>query len=107
MVVFSMEGEAGNFETLSSITASTGCTNSLLKNSTGQPCKCLYITVETADIRMTFDGTTPTTTATTAVGHLVTYGSNFIIKGWENIRNFRCINAVAASGSVVKVTFLY
>lgn len=107
MLVFTLDGEAKNYESIGTMTASTGFTAAKIVSSTGQPCKAAYITVETADVRITFDGTTPTTTATSAVGHLITYGSNFMVKGWENIAAFRCINAVAASGAVLKVTYLF
>jgi hypothetical protein len=65
------------------------------------------ITVETADIRWTIDGTVPTVTAGTALGHLASAGDVITISGYENIKAFRAINAVAASGSTLRATFMF
>ena len=113
MILFAHDGEAQGYEELTT-TASIGFTLSTFGmraySGSGQgklQMKAALITVETADIRFTLDGTTPTTTATTAIGHLLTNGNNLMIRGWMNIRNFKCINAVNASGATVKCTFLY
>src|SRR5687767_15277793 len=53
------------------------------------------ITVETADIRWTCDGTTPTVTSGTALGHIASDGDAILISGHDNIIAFRAINAVA------------
>jgi hypothetical protein len=112
-IVFAHDGEAMGHEKLSTITTSTGFTSTFYmraRGGTGQgtiPCKAVLITVETGDIRITMDGTTPVVTGATQAGHLVTTGQNYVIRGWENIRNFRCINAVNANGAVVQCTFFY
>ena len=111
MRVFIDSGIANSVETISSITTAKGFTSSLLSPTTGnfagKRAKFAIISVETADIRFTFDGTTPTTTATTAVGHLATTGTYMEIRGEANLANFKCINAVGSSGSVVKATFFF
>ena len=66
-----------------------------------------FVTIETADIRYTLDGTTPTLTAGTGAGHLATYGSILEIVGHMNIINFKCINAADGSGAVLKVTYFF
>lgn len=64
-----------------------------------------HITVETADIRWTADGTTPTVTAGTALGHIASAGDIITLIGYNNIANFKAINAVASSGSAIRVTY--
>jgi hypothetical protein len=108
MLSFQHDGEARGYEAIAT-TASIGFTSSFYNYSSvsNMPMKAALVTVETADIRFTLDGTVPTTTATTAVGHLITSGQNYVVRGYENCKNFRCINAVAASGATVKATYFY
>lgn len=107
MLIFASDGEPRAFETITTA-ASTGFTASYLNYSTAAnlPIKAALITVETASIRFTLDGTTPTTTAGGAVGHLMTAAQNYVVRGYENCRNFRCINA-AGSSPTVKCTYFY
>lgn len=72
----------------------------------GQP-KSALITVETATITFTQDGTIPTASAGTNYGHQMVVGQSYVIQGWNNIRNFRCINTVNANGAVVKYSLFY
>jgi hypothetical protein len=66
------------------------------------------ITVESASIKFTLDGTTPTTTASLANnGHQADSGQSFVLKSVEEVRQFRAINAVASNGAVIKVTYYY
>jgi hypothetical protein len=110
MRVFLINGVAGGFETLTTATA-VGFTSSKILPTTGnfvgKRARSIIISVETADIRFTIDGTTPTTTADGAVGHLLPTGASYEINGEENIANFKCINAVGSNGAVVKCTFLF
>lgn len=64
-----------------------------------------FITIETAAIRWTVNGTTPTTTATTGVGHLAAAGDTIVISGYQNIANFLAINAVNASGAALRISY--
>lgn len=64
-----------------------------------------YITIETADVRCTFDGTVPTVSAGTGAGHLFGHGDTITLSGFENIQKFRCINAVAANGAVLRASY--
>jgi hypothetical protein len=108
--VFDYEGVASQYEALTP-TASTTFTSSKVCSTAsggGTVCaKAALISVETGGIRFTLDGTTPTTTASTAVGHLIASGDSYVVRGYENIKNFKCIQAVTATGGVVKVTFFY
>lgn len=105
-ITFAHDGEAKAYESIAT-TASIGFTSTYYSYG-NLPCKAALITVETADIRFTLDGTTPVVTATGGgVGHLMVSGQSYVVRGWENIRQFRCINAVGSSGAVVRATFFY
>lgn len=69
--------------------------------------KRAVITVETAGINFCVDGTTPTVTSGTYQGHLLNVGDVLTLNDISEIRKFRCINAVASSGAVVKVTYSF
>jgi len=58
-----------------------------------------FLTIETATISYTLDGTTPTAT----VGHQATAGSSIALCGLEAIRAFRAIQVSGAA--LVKVTY--
>jgi hypothetical protein len=74
---------------------------------TFSPPQAALITVETATITFTLDGTTPTVSGGTNDGHQMTSGQSYVIAGWSNIRNFKCINTVNANGAVVKYSLFY
>lgn len=57
------------------------------------------ITVETANMRYTYDGTTPTST----VGHLVGNGDVVTLNGYGNIKRFKAIRT--DSDASIKVTY--
>jgi hypothetical protein len=63
------------------------------------------VTVETADIRWTCDGTTPTVTAGTALGHITAAGDSFNLVGFQNIQQFKAINAVNGNGATLRITY--
>ena len=111
MRVFPIDGVAGGFETIGTTTSSIGFTAATITPTTGNfaglLAKAAVISVETADIRFTIDGTVPTVTSGTGAGHLLENGSSFIIYGEKNVANFRCINAVGSSGAKVKCTYLF
>ena len=64
--------------------------------------KALLVTVETASIHTTVSGTTPTATAGTNHGVNMDAGQSRVVRGVNNIRNFKAINAVAANGAILK-----
>ena len=68
------------------------------------PPKAALITVETAAIKFTTDGTLPTATSGTNYGHQMDAGQSYVIRGYKNIRKFKCINAVASNGAILKYT---
>lgn len=59
-----------------------------------------FVTLETAQIRFTIDGTAPTT----SVGHLLESGQTLDLKNTDEIRNFRAIRTGSVSGGL-KVTY--
>ena len=61
----------------------------------------VILLLETAQIRWTCDGTTPTTT----VGNPMDAGDSIVISGAQNIKQFRAIRTGGTSGSL-NVTFL-
>jgi hypothetical protein len=69
--------------------------------------KRAVITVDTAAINFCVDGSTPTITSGTHQGHLLNVGDILTLNDITEIKMFRCINAVASSGSVVKVTYSF
>lgn len=71
------------------------------------PPKACLLTVETADIRFCLDGTLAGTTALSSMGHIMSSGQSYAIKGLVNIKKFSAINAVNGSGSVIKYTLFY
>jgi hypothetical protein len=109
MLSFMHDGEARGFETIGTTTSSIGFTSTYYNYSSAGnlPMKAALITCETADVRFTLDGTTPTVTSGTGAGHLLGSGQNYVVRGYENCRNFRCINAVGSSGATLKCTYFY
>jgi hypothetical protein len=106
--------KARKHEKVSTLTSSTGftSTNYDVTGASGSNFKVIYaeeavVTVETGDIRWTIDSTTPTVTSGTALGHLASAGDVLTISGYENIKAFRAINAVADNGANLRVTFLF
>lgn len=61
-------------------------------NLQAKNCKVI---VEDYALRCTKDGTTPTATAGTAIGDIIQAGQNFMIADINEIRNFKCIDAVS------------
>ena len=105
--VWAPDGECRAYEKLTATTASLGFTAAKVEYK-GRLAKAVLISVEVADIRFTMDGTTPVVTATSnGTGHLLANGQSFVVQGTESIRTFRCINAVASSGSIVFCSFYY
>ena len=110
MYVFSEWGEAGNFEVMSGITASTGFTLSKLNTASieglkGLRARAALVTVETASILFTMDGTPPTISG--GIGHQLAAGDSMIITGQGNLTRFRCINLTGSNGAILKVTYYF
>ena len=105
--VYAPEGECRAYEKIGTTTSSIGFTSTVLLYK-GRIAQAVLITVETAAVRITMDGTTTVVTATSGgTGHLVDAGQSLIVRGTESVRNFRCINAVASSGAILICSFYF
>ena len=71
------------------------------------PPKAALITVEIAAIKFALSGTVPTATAGTNYVHQMDAGQSYVIRGYNNIRKFKCINAVAGNGAIVKYSLFF
>ena len=106
---------ARDHESITTLTSSTGLTSTkYVKESTANDpfsrirhAVEVVITVEVADIRWTIDGTVPTVSAGTGLGHIASLGDDITITGHDNIKNFRAINAVAANGAALRITYFF
>jgi len=110
MRVFEISGVASGHEKLTTATAVGFTAAKILPTTgsfTGVNARSVLISVETADIRFTIDGTTPVVTGATQAGHLLTKGSSWEVSGESDIINFKCINAVASNGAVLHCTYLF
>lgn len=67
--------------------------------TTGRPAERLLVTLETDNVRYTYDGTTPTAT----VGHLLNVGDVLTLNGHGNIRRFQAIRVT--TDATLKVTY--
>lgn len=109
--IFASDGECGGYEKLSTITSSTGFTAAKVEPVTGWPrgriAKAVLITVETASIRFTMDGTAAVVTGGSEAGSLMSDEQSYMVRGAKTVRNFRCINAVASNGAKVFCHFFY
>lgn len=79
----------------------------IVESGEGRPVKRAVLTVETAAINFTTDGSTPTVTSGTHQGHLLNVGDVLTLNDITEITKFRCINAVASNGAVIKVTYSF
>lgn len=84
------------FEQVTISTASLGFTSTKYDPGNGTPAIHALVTVESAQIRYTVDGTTPTT----MVGHLKEVGDEFEVWGSTDIKNFRAIRTGGTDASL-------
>ncbi len=78
-------------------TAAVPIADAGLRSSTYRsPAEKVFMTLETAQIRFTVDGTTPTS----AVGHLLEYGQNLTLTG-QDIAGFQAIRTGGTSGTLM------
>lgn len=109
--IYANDGVASTHETLSTITSSTGFTSSKIAPTTGlyagRKARMALISVEVDDMRFLLDGDDPTVTGGADPGTLLVSGGSYKIVGENNIENFRCINAVASNGTIVRGQFFF
>ncbi len=80
-------------------------TASNLATSNKQPVSHILVTCEDNTAHFTEHGTAPTAKSGTDVGHAITAGQSYVVRGVVNAGNFQIINAVAGSDAVIKLTF--
>jgi hypothetical protein len=71
------------------------------------PAKAALITVETASIRFSLSGHIAGTAAGSNIGHNMDAGQSYVVRGWDNIKKFSAINAVASNGAVIKYSLMF
>jgi hypothetical protein len=106
-----LRAKSGTFqaETLTGGTSTGTCviaSNLFQIISWSQP-KTLLVTVQTEAVNVCFDGTTPTATAGTNLGHQLTSGQSIFVTGTESIKNFKAINAVNGNNAIVKYSLYF
>lgn len=69
--------------------------------------KAALISAEAFALYITLSGTTPTVAAGTNHGIPLSAGASWIIRGKQNVKNFKCINAVASSGAKMHYQLFY
>ena len=84
-------------ETVTVGASAIGFTSTTITPSSGRPADRAFVTGETAQVRYTYDGTTPTST----VGHILDIGDILVIEGIVNVQNFKAIRTTGTSGSIV------
>jgi len=76
-----------------------------IKSKLGNYAKTALIMAETNSIKFTVDGSAPSnsTDAEPNNGFLLTAGSNYWLRSWYEVQNFRCLDAVAGTAGKVEV----
>ena len=69
--------------------------------------KAALIVAEGFAVNFTLCGSVPTVSAGTNYGTTISAGQSYVIRGYNNIRRFSCINSVASSGALLKTTLFY
>lgn len=97
-----MEYQGGCYARQDSTVSSTPVvlTQSIWYTSSIKGVRAASVSVETADIRVTFDGTAPNNGSTPPVGRVITAGSSFTILGRQNIERFKAIKAGATDAVI-------
>ena len=69
--------------------------------------KAVLVVAESYSVSITTSGTTPTVAAGTNHGITLAAGQSWVIRGKQNIRNFKAINTVNGSGALLKYCLYY
>ena len=85
MFIYSGDRDAGKYESITVSSTAIGCTSTLVVPTsgehTGMQCQGIFLTLETANVRFCYDGTT----ATTTVGHLLTAGQTLTLSSPRDV----------------------
>ena len=102
MIAISHTYGAGGYEAITVADTAIGFTAAKLLTTTKKIARAVFCTLETAQIRFTIDGTTPTT----SIGHLLEIGQTLTLENVADLTNFRAIRTGSSSGSL-RVTYRY
>lgn len=91
---------AYGFESIPVESTAVGLTASNFQPDNQRQPKRAFLTLETAQIRFTYDETTPTA----SVGHLMEVGEQLLLDSYDDLYRFRAIRTGSVSG-VLKVTY--
>lgn len=94
-----LDAEAFAFETITVTGGALPFTVTKAFIADTMPAERAVVTVETAPVRFTLDGTVPTST----VGHLLNPGDVLVVQAETNLRNFRVI--VVSANATLQVTY--
>jgi len=107
MLVIEYYGDAGAQEIITPGDTATAIAASTIQPTSGVhknfQAKAILVVAEDFSFHFTLDGTAPTATAGTNVGITVSAGQSTVIVGYNNIKNFKIIDAVSGSASICKV----
>jgi len=81
--------------------------NPVLLRFPGCQARAMYITVEVATLQVSISGAIPTVTSGTNIGFNLAAAQNMTLRGISMLKAFKAINAVNASGSIMKYALLY
>jgi hypothetical protein len=101
---FNIMGFPGTMQKVTSTDAAQGLASTLVVRADRQPAIAVAITVETNAIRVTWDGTTPTTSTGTATGHVLAAGQSLRLENSAAIGNFRFVSATSGSHGILHIT---
>lgn len=94
------EVSAMGHESITVAATAIGFTSGTITPATGRPASRAFVTAETAQMRYTYDGTTPTS----SIGHLLDVGDILVIEGIINVQDFLAIRTTGTSGNI-RATF--
>jgi len=101
---FNIMGNPGTMQKVTSTDAAQGLAATLVVRTDRQPAIAVAITVETNDVRVAWDGTVPTTSTSTAVGHVLAAGQSLRLEHPSSIGNFRFCSKTSGSHGVLHIT---
>jgi hypothetical protein len=107
MIVTDILGDAGAIEDITPGNTSTGIAATVYRQAIHGAVKLAtgaLVTCEDETANIAFDGTAVTAAAGTNYGHAFAAGESYVLRGINNVKNFRCIDRVASSASTIKVT---
>ena len=107
MYTLDVLGRPEKFESIVPGDTSTGISVGNLTSATNQQACAALVTVEAQSINYSLHGTAPTAAAGTNVGHQLKAEETLILRGIDEVKNFRCIDRVSGSASTVKVTIYF